>query len=459
MKTAGLTKFVLLTLAAFFSLQCRTSTGNPGMTTLMSHDAAGLYSEDRTDFNQLTATETALLQSIRSKTVNLHQAMAKFWLTRGPDKTNGGFYGYHDINGNPDLHADKGLINQSRHLWYVSNYYKNVAKTPEVRAAADSLFKFITTSRLYDNQSGEFFFRVNNTGTHVTEERKQFYANSFAIYGLANYGAVFNSSAAKAHALKAYESMARRGWDSVHGGFNQKNDPWYFSDGNAEKDYNSQLHIMEAITSLYLATNNADAKAKLLAYIDVFADKMIGGRSYIHSEYRLDFTPYGEAFASFGHDLETVWLLLEAADALDLKHTDPNRYQNLISKLQVIGEYSAEHGFDAKNGGYYESGRLDGTIKSSLKVWWVQAEAVSGLWQLYRLTGKVKYLHRIENTLNFIEKFLVTPSGEWYWQVEADGSPNSAYNFMSGEWKASYHNGRTLINMNRWITDLLQDGK
>ena len=406
------------------------------------------------------AAERALLLSIKNKAGALHHKVAGFWLANGPDKINGGFYGYHDISGNPDPKADKGLVCESRHLYYMSRYYKEVEHNPQVKANADSLYRFLTTSKLRDVASGAFVFRVDATGRKITEGHRQLQSNSFAIYALANYAMVFDNAPAREMALKAFQSIARESWDATYGGFNQENDPWYFpqpsGDSRVMKEANGQLQMMQAAGALYLATRDPAVREKLVALINIFNDRIIADRSYVHTRFGRDWTPIAEDPVKFGQEFSSVWFLLTAAAAADLPRSDPAAYARVVATVKRIGAAADAHGFDTRYGGFYETTTPAGAVLSDRKVWWIQTEALNGLWQLYRLSGDAKYLQHIDRTLDFVSRYLVTPTGEWRWQALADGGQDATNNFIGGEWKTSYHTGRALLQLEQWTGELLR---
>ena len=56
------------------------------------------------------------------------------------DKKNGGFYGYADANGNPDVKSVKGVILNSRILWFYASAYQLFHK-PELLEMADHAYR------------------------------------------------------------------------------------------------------------------------------------------------------------------------------------------------------------------------------------------------------------------------------------------------------------------------------
>jgi mannobiose 2-epimerase len=125
----------------------------------------------------------------------------------------------------------------------------------------------------------------------------------------------------------------------------------------------------------------------------------------------------------------------------------------------ALGKHSADLGWDSEKGGYYEDG-IPGGVPSKLeKIWWIQAEALPGLWWLHRLTGEATYLDRLESTLAWIETSQVDREyGEWYWGINPDGSIGPRGDHKGEEWKAQYHALRGALFTSDWIGEALSKG-
>jgi mannose/cellobiose epimerase-like protein (N-acyl-D-glucosamine 2-epimerase family) len=96
---------------------------------------------------------------VRVLALKLKADVWKFWLTNGPDSNGLGVYGTLDQTGNPIEPFDKGLIQQSRHLWAFTMCYNLHERSPRVKAAAGALYKLIST-KFRDPKDGRFFYKV-----------------------------------------------------------------------------------------------------------------------------------------------------------------------------------------------------------------------------------------------------------------------------------------------------------
>lgn len=388
--------------------------------------------------------DLARLTALRARLDAQARGLVAFWKTFGPDARHGGFHGTLGRDGKPKAPTDKGVIQQARHLWTFSLWYARREPTPEIRAVADHAYRFLI-AQLRDPEDGEFFWKVSEQGA-VSDRKKLLYAQSFAIFALAQYARSFNSAEALAHALACFRSIDRRAHDQTERGYDQSHEPAWFSPGT-QKETNTHIHLLEAFTELYRATGDALVRARLAELVELVSRRIVQPQGYAHKEFRRDFTPLGPALVSYGHDLETSWLLLEALDALG-----KSRDRVLVEIAIRLGEHSAAAGFDARLGGYFEEGPLGAVATKREKLWWVQAEALAGLYRLYELTAAPEQLTRLEQTLSFIETHQHDREfGEWYWGVLQDGSLGSRGDGKGEEWKASYHGVRALVFTSDWI--------
>jgi mannobiose 2-epimerase len=385
----------------------------------------------------------ARLEALSSRLAPLAERTLAFWVEHGPDATFGGFHGTLDRFGNPIAPENKGLVQQARQLWMLSTWFERRDPSREIRALAEEQYDFLV-QHFVDAADGAFVLTVSRDGERVVDARKQLYAESFALYALATYGRVFDEADAIELALERFESIDLSRHDAVFGGYDQRNDPGFKSPGS-EKDTNTHLHLMEAFTVLYEATGDALVGARLDEVTDLIADTLRQDANYVHSEFLLDWTPFGAPVVSYGHDLETAWLLLEAA-----RVRGRSGDAGLKAAALAIAEHSATRGFDAARGGYFEAGVPAGAATDFDKVWWVQFEALAGSWWAYALGGDTAHLDRMERTTAWIEATEDTPVGEWFAMTNPDGSAAGG-DYKGDEWKESYHPMRALVFVQDWI--------
>jgi mannobiose 2-epimerase len=385
----------------------------------------------------------ARLDALSARLAPLASRAFAFWVEHGPDATFGGYHGTLDRAGNPIAPENKGLVQQARQLWTLSTWYERRDPSPELRALAERQYDFLA-QHFVDDADGAFVLTLSRDGQQVMDGRKQMYAESFALYALATYGRVFAEPEAIELALSRFQSIDVSRHDAVFGGYDQRGDPGFKSPG-AEKDTNTHLHLMEAFTALYEATGDALVGARLAELTELIAGTLRQEANYVHSEFLLDWRPFGVSAVSYGHDLETAWLLVEAARVLGRSDD-----AQLGAAAVAIAEHSASRGFDPTRGGYFELGVPGGAVTDFDKVWWVQFEALAGLWWAYQLGGNAIQLDRLEQTVAWIEAAEDRPIGEWFAITNPDGSAAGSDN-KGDEYKESYHPVRALLFVQDWI--------
>ncbi len=385
----------------------------------------------------------ARLDQIRERLDKLANEDFAFWKQHGPDREQGGFHGTLDRRGNPIAPTDKGLIQQARHLWTTSLWYEKKERTPETKALSDDLYRFLM-AHFYDPETKEFRFKVSRTGEPV-DARKVLYANAFAIYALTQYARVYGVKEAADTALACFRSIDASAHDAKFGGYFRENDPPWLTPG-AAKETNTHLHLMEAFSSLYAYGKDPVVKERLEELVSVFVTKILQKEGYARKDFSLDWTPFGEPAVSYGHDLETSWLLVEAAESLG-RPTDPT----ITKAALTIGASSAAWGRD--NGkGYFEEGVPGATPVKREKIWWIQAEALPALYELFLLSKDWKYIDYLDDTLGFVEAHQADREfGGWFWGITEDGKIGPHGDNKGEEWKAAYHDLRATVFTSEWI--------
>jgi mannobiose 2-epimerase len=398
--------------------------------------------------------DPALRNRLQASSVRLRRLadeVMTFWKEKGPDPTHGGFFATLDRKGAPTLPTDKGIIQQSRHLWAFSNWYELREPTPAVKAIADQTYEFVTR-HFWDPSTNQFHYKINQNGTTVVDARKILYAQAFAIYALSTYGRVFQVPVATGYALETFRALEAR-HDPTDLGYDEHNDSGWLQPG-ASKSTNTHLHLMEAFTSLYQTSGDGTVRARLEELASVVIHKIFQPKlGYDAQEFTDQWQPVGKPSVSYGHDLETAWLLAEAARVLGHKEDTELRHAIL-----AMGATSAEQGFDTARGGYFEAGIPQASATMTDKIWWVQSEALPALLLLYQLTQDSTYLDRFESTLDFIQNQQQDqqyPGTEWFYGITLEGQINSRGTNKGEEWKASYHNSRALTVAERWIRQAL----
>jgi len=391
----------------------------------------------------------------------LKSSLVDFYLPAEVDRDRGGYY--EALTGGKFAPTgEKFLVMQARQLWFFSTLALEGIETDAALAAAKSGYRFLE-DHFRDRPNGGYFARVTDAGGPV-DARKHVYLNAFALYGLVAYHRASGDPAALEAAKALFATLDARAFDRDHGGYLEFfSDDWRpvvdpkatgYVGAIGVKTYNTHLHVLEAFTALYRAWPDARLRDRLdeLIVINVQAVRHPEVACNIdahHPDWRIVDEPKGLR-ASYGHDIECAWLVLDAAEALGRSPSTLRGWADTLCKA------SLKHGFDRDHGGFFYAGPPGGPADDTRKEWWVQAEALPAMLRLYRLTGDRTYYDAFARTLDFVESHQVAPGGGWYATRKADGSPQD--DRLSSPWQCAYHNGRALILSRRWLTGLT-DGR
>ncbi|WP_262246832.1 AGE family epimerase/isomerase [Parapedobacter soli] len=369
-----------------------------------------------------------------------------YWSDTVFDHANGRFHPKVDHTDTPHPQAITGSVMYARILWAFSAGYSHTA-IPRYRELADIAFQYIR-QYLLDPEYGGVYWSVHPDGSPA-DSRKQTYAIAFAIYGLAEYYKVHADHAVLALAQELYLAIEQHGWDSRHGGYIEAFErDWRATtqlqlsakDQNEKKTLNTHLHLLEAYTNLYNVWPNETLKQQIDAILGLFKNYFVSP----HGHLTLFFDEQWHAkslLRSFGHEIETSWLLCEASQVTnDGLLADSVRDLSLRlanASLKWAGKSGAlPYEFDATTNGLVAE-----------KHWWVQAEALVGFYRAGRLSGDSRYTAAANRTWQYITENLIDRErGEWYWGRDEQGRIMD-HEDKAGFWKCPYHNTRCCLQM------------
>lgn len=379
----------------------------------------------------------------------LRRTVFDFYLPGSVDVVNGGYLeDWKD--GRFVARGEKFLTLQARQLWFFSVMASENVERAKCLEAAWLGYSFLQQA-FRDVRRGGYISKVTDAGAPV-DLRKHAYHNSFVIYALVAYYQASRDGNALREARELFRVWDRRAHDARHGGYAE----FFYGDWRpvtdpresgyvgaiGTKTYNTHLHLLESFTALSKVWQDATLKTRLeeLIRINVGTVQHPQHRCNIDG-WRPDWQMVTEPRnlrASYGHDVECLWLTLDAVRTVGQSES---LYRGWAESL---ASYSLQHGYDPEHGGFYYSGPLGVASDDTRKEWWVQAEALVGMLDLYRLTGDIRYYRAFAETLDFIETHQVASNGGWWATRQADGTtyPNASRSSM---WQGAYHNGRALL--------------
>ncbi len=372
----------------------------------------------------------------------LEENILRYWLAL--EDPEGGFYGEVLSDGTVLKDAPRGEILHARIVWAFAAAGAALHRDGYLGAATRTGKYFL--DHFVDPAYGGVYWSVD-AGGRPLDTKKQLYAQGFAIYGLSELYRATGDAVALDAAISIFRTVESRFADPENGGYTEalsrdfsplQDMSLSAHDINADKTMNSHLHILEAYTNLYSVWKDLSLLKALKELILILGTRILGADGHLQLYFRRDWSVLPGA-VSYGHDIETSWLLLEAA----LVTGDPG----LIHRVR---EWSAALG-NAGNEGLLPDGSMryewlpDGPRDDS-RQWWVQAETVVGNLWLWKYHGDEAGLSRAMACWAYIRDHLIRPEGEWYWAILPDGSPDLSQP-VAGFWKCPYHNTRMCLQV------------
>ncbi len=385
------------------------------------------------------------------------------WYPITLDTVYGGFLNDFTFDWRFSGRQDKMIVTQTRHVWTTSqaammfdhDMYRHIARHG---------FEFLRDT-MWDETYGGFYTHRNREGNPIPgteQDYKTAYGNAFGIYSLAAYYKMSGNADALDLAIKTFLWLDTYSRDPEFGGYADRmmrDGSWLYD--RYLKDQNSSIHLLEAFTELYQVWPDNLLRKRLLEMLILIRDTLINENGYLTLFFERDWQPvsfrdssasfreanYFYDHISFGHDVETAYLMLEASHALGL--TGDLRTLNVAKK---IVDHALDNGWDRENGafyyqGYYFTDSDTLTIINNKKVWWVQAEGLNTLLLMSELFPEVKRYYQSFKTLwEYTKEYLIDHEyGGWYMEG-LDQSPEARTAPKASIWKVNYHTARALIN-------------
>lgn len=414
---------------------------------------------------------------------NLTEGLLKKWYPLVVDEEYGGYLTNltYDMKVMPT--QEKMIVSQARHMWTTSKaagFFNNL----DYQNYSAHGFKFFK-EKMWDQTNGGYLQIRDRDGqlsnVEGWHEEKRTYGNAFAVYGLASLFHQTKNKEVLEQAIKSFEWIEEHAFDPVHKGYFQ----FLTSEGKAFgkdskyqtiasdafeagfKDQNSSIHMLEAYTELYTVWKDYKLYQQLLGLLKLIRNTMVHPKGYLQLFFQPDWTPvsfrnaakevreknYRLDHVSFGHDYETAFLMLEASYTLGLK----NDIETLTVAKRML-DHAIENGWDDNEGGFYdEAYYFDENNKCKIikdtKNWWAQAEALNSLLLFSLIFPEEKYFKLFVKEWEYVKKYLIDHEhGDWYWG-SLEKEPFYKTEPKGSIWKATYHNGRALMNCIKMLAD------
>lgn len=368
------------------------------------------------------------------------------------DNEHGGYYGWLGYDLKLDKKAVKGCILNSRITWFFANAY-TLLKDESLLDEAKHGFQFMK-DYCFDKENGGIYWSINYDGT-PEDTTKHTYNQAFCIYALSSYYEASGDKEALEMAKELFHIIEDKCTDEV--GYLEAFDKEFHLIENdklsengviADKTMNTLLHVFEAYTELYRVDKDPEVKARLEWMLDTIADKIYNPA--LHRQEVFFDKNYNSILDlhSYGHDIETAWLMNRGIDVLD-----EDAYKAKINPIiDDLTEQIYQIAFDGRS----LANECEKGVVNTHRIWWVQAEAVIGFLNGYQNHPDRKdYLNAAKAEWEFIKDYMIDKreGSEWFWETDENGKPYPDRPIVE-PWKCPYHNGRMCIEVIRRNIDV-----
>ncbi|MEM8484417.1 MAG: AGE family epimerase/isomerase [Bacteroidota bacterium] len=408
------------------------------------------------------------LAGLADAIANQEQTLLATWYPLVVDPVNGGYHSNFDADWQLMQDQPKMIVTQARHVWTASQAF--------MRYPADSLYLGVARhgynflrDHMWDAQHGGFYTLVDQQGNAILNGHngyKRAYGNAFGIYALSAFAKASGDPEVLDFAKRAFQWLDQHSYDTVYGGYYQfmtragKASHKGYA-GTPPKDQNSSIHLLEAFTALYDVWPDPTVRARLEEMLVLIRDTMVLDNKYLQLFFDKEWHPvsYRDSsdatrkanlyfdHVSVGHDVETAFLMQEAAHALGI----PDESTMLVGKSMV--DHALEVGWDDALGGFYDyvyylKDSTKATVLGDTKNWWAQAEGLNALLLMHTLypDDGAAYFDKFAQQWTFINEYLIDHErGGWY-SGSIDKEPGRIHSQKSGIWKGNYHTVRALMH-------------
>ncbi len=367
-----------------------------------------------------------------------------FW-KKLADLKNGGFYGYMDYDLKLDKDAEKGVILNSRILWFFANSYLTLQNEEDLTYAQHA-YEFLR-NRCYDEEYGGVYWMMDAKG-NVVDDVKHTYNQAFAIYALSSYFDASGDKSALELAFQIYQTIEDKCRDdygyveAFSRDFHPISNELLSENGVlADKTMNTILHLLEAYTELYRVSHDDAVAGRLRYLLETVRDHVYNPeKNILEVFFDVTYHPIIDMH-SYGHDIEAAWLIDRACDVLGDEAVRAEMEQITLALAKKVREVAIEDGV--------LNNERDKDHISRTRVWWVEAEGVVGFLNAYQHSGITDYRDTAKMLWEYIKQYIIDPreGSEWLWAALPDNTPGKKP--IVEPWKCPYHNGRMCMEVIR----------
>ena len=374
------------------------------------------------------------------------------------DKVYGGFHVNYARDWSPLEDRSRFVVYEARVLWTAAVVSRLRPDTraeylPYVRHGVRYL-----ADVMWDREHGGFHTFVDLSGRGLAKElpSRPVYGQAFAIYGLAAAHAASGDREPLDLARNAYRWVEEHYRDDLGPGYRSavKPDGRPFPvtgedepgapesiDGPAlHRTMNDHIHLLEAYAELFRSWPDPELRKRTEELLAFVRDRLFTEPGCLYIALRPDGRVV-PAPVSFGHDVETAFLMIEAEEALG---REPEAATLRAARLLV--DQALARGYDPVRGQLFESGSAYGRPADRSIEWWGQFEAVNAFQLMDERFGRedARYRDAFGKAWGLLRDAFADPQHPGVCpRMDERGEVHCES--KSHSWFASYHSARALL--------------
>lgn len=436
------------------------------LACLAQQSSSSQQSPSQTVSSQIHPTRATYLELATDVDKALEADVLDVWFPRSVDNQHGGFHSHFGRDWTPLPSDGKFSVFQGRMTWVAAQVVlrqpeKKATFLPIVRHGVDFLANI-----MWDKQDGGFFWGLDDNGQITPEfgDEKEMYGIGFCIYGAAAAYQATKDPKAIELAKNGFLWADKHAHDPLHGGYFE----WLARDGTPIiphvpdgtvatnpigpinfKSMNTHIHLLEAFTELYKVWPDPTLRSRLEELLAIVRDRICVQPGVMNLYFTNAWQPIPD-HDSYGHDVETAYLMLETDEVL---HHRASEKTERMARMLV--DHALAYGWDHQNGGFFREGTTFGKAEDTMKEWWVQMEGLNALLLMHERYGKQDsiYFQRFLEQWNFIHSHTIDAEHHGDFNLtQADGAPVTED--KGSIWKAAYHDGRAFWNVSARLRHL-----
>jgi len=442
--------------------------GNPPAHNALAPGAVAndsLYKDGNSQHRATTELYHRMADEVES---NLRLEILDKWFPVAFDDEGGGFFQDYNEDWSRGDGGSKGIVYESRLTWTASEAAERFPTKAEMYRVQSRHGLAFLAQKMWDRERGGFFWAVDDSGNPAgaAGAEKVGYGNAFGIFAAATNYRVTHDRAALDLAKKAFRWYDQHGHDEKNGGYLEMapdglmpavgliapgmNPVGVRAD---EKSMNTSIHMLEALTALYEVWPDPTVKTRLNEMFQIVRDRIYAEPGYLIQFFSANWQPR-QSNDSYGHDVETAYLLTDAAAALGIPQ-DAETW----TKARRLVDHAMKYGVNYEHGGLYDAGGIAGGDYAAQREWWIQAEWLNALLLMHERYGHEtpQYWDAFLRQWNWINQFEIDKiHGGWYPRLYNDNRPVPFP--KSDAWTDCYHQARAMLNVSARLRKLATAG-